>query len=381
MAKYCCKNCGAELYFDPKIGKLHCEYCDAVYDPSEFEYVPQDDPSQASEQDKTYDQGLSEDEIEAAKAAGMSDAQAQAAAGEAESTDDSAGDLVVYKCPHCGAEVITSKETAATTCVYCNRAITLEGNLAGVFKPDYVLPFVKTEKDAEEAYWKLCRASILTPKLFMNKNNIKKIKGMYVPFWLYSFDADAKIKVKGIKTHIWQTGNTEYTEVSEYAIYEDIYGHFDRIPVDAMKGLDNDLMDSVEPFDVKGLKPFNPAYLAGFYTQRWDDSVDDNESRAKSPAHDAVIAYALNKAGNYGTKTISGENIQWRNGKAESAMMPIWMMYTEYKGKNYVFGMNGQTGKLMGEIPKSKERIFSIMGGVFLISQIILMIVRILGVM
>jgi hypothetical protein len=61
-------------------------------------------------------------------------------------------------------------------------------------------------------------------------------------------------------------------------------------------------------------------------------------------------------------------------------MMPVWMMYTEYKGKNYIFGMNGQTGKLMGEIPKSLGRILGILGGVFVITQIILMIVRVLGV-
>lgn len=61
-------------------------------------------------------------------------------------------------------------------------------------------------------------------------------------------------------------------------------------------------------------------------------------------------------------------------------MIPVWMMYTEYKGKNYVFGMNGQTGKLMGDIPESPLRIVGILASVFVAMQIILMIIRILGV-
>ncbi|MBQ0059352.1 MAG: hypothetical protein KBS83_05270, partial [Lachnospiraceae bacterium] len=112
MKKYVCKRCGAELYFDPTMGKLHCEYCDSTFDPSEFP----DETAEGEGKDQVVEQGLSEEEIQAAKDQGMTDQQAQAFAGEdAESTDDSEGDLVVYSCPNCGAQVITSKDTVATT--------------------------------------------------------------------------------------------------------------------------------------------------------------------------------------------------------------------------------------------------------------------------
>ena len=140
-------------------------------------------------------------------------------------------------------------------------------------------------------------------------------------------------------------------------------------------------MDAVEPFDIGELKPFNPAYLAGFYTQRWDDSADKNESRAKNAAHDALMGFALKKAGTYSSKSVAGESIDWTGQKTESAMMPIWMMHTEYKGKNYIFGMNGQTGKLMGEIQTSMSRIFGVLASTFVISQLVLMIIRVLGVL
>ena len=66
MAKYSCKNCGAELFFDPTVGKLHCEYCDSLFDPSEFEYKPEADQAKGAAKDETVKQGLTEEEIKAA---------------------------------------------------------------------------------------------------------------------------------------------------------------------------------------------------------------------------------------------------------------------------------------------------------------------------
>lgn len=365
MAKYNCKTCGAELFFNPKTGKLECEYCGSSFLPSEYEETPEVTPEEAAPQEPVKDPETGEDYVT-----------------DETSTDDSTGDLVIYKCPHCGAEVITSKQTAATTCVYCNRAITLEGNLTGSFKPDYVLPFKKEKKDVEAAYVELCNKSFLTPRLFRQKSTIEKIKGMYIPFWLYTFDGEADVSVIGKKVRTWRTGDVEYTEVSRYRVEERATGQFNNIPADALKDMDNVLMDSIEPFDFKEMKPFNAAYLAGFYTQRWDEDAGKNDSRAKNRAKESLQKAVMQHVGSFsGGTTIESEKFTWSNNQVHYAMLPVWMMYTEYKGKKYIFGMNGQTGKLMGDIPKDPMRVLTVGAGVFVISQIIMMIARILGVM
>ncbi len=369
MAKYCCKTCGAELYFNPKSGKLHCDYCGSDFDPSEYAYTPEPDGEAGAAKDQTIAQPGNEENGK------------DAAATDQKSTDDSAGELLVYKCPNCGAEVITSKETAATTCVYCNRAITLEGNLSGVFKPDYVIPFTKEKKDVEAAYQALCKKSLLTPRLFSKQSTIKKIKGMYIPYWLYSFDGDTDMEVLGKNIRVWTTGDTEFTEVSSYKVTEEAHGSFKFIPADALKNMDNTLMDSIEPFDFSKMVSFNPAYLAGFYTQRWDDDSQTNESRAKNRAKESLTQAALQNIDHFDEMHIQSESFKWTNDRADYAMMPVWMMYTEYKGKNYIFGMNGQTGKIMGTIPKDPWKIAKIAGIVFIISQLIMMLLRVMGVL
>jgi hypothetical protein len=43
-------------------------------------------------------------------------------------------------------------------------------------------------------------------------------------------------------------------------------------------------------------------------------------------------------------------------GKAQYALYPVWLLYTEWQGQKYVFAMNGQTGKFVGDLPMDKKK-------------------------
>ncbi len=58
-------------------------------------------------------------------------------------------------------EIVTSRETVATTCVYCQRPVVLEAQMAGVFRPQYVLPFAKTREDAIAAFREYVKKPLL----------------------------------------------------------------------------------------------------------------------------------------------------------------------------------------------------------------------------
>ena len=46
--------------------------------------------------------------------------------------------------------------------------------------------------------------------------------------------------------------------------------------------------------------------------------------------------------------------------KVEHGLLPVWMLYTKWKDKNYLFAMNGQTGKVVGDLPVSWVKLLSI---------------------
>ena len=142
MKKYNCPNCSAELYWDAEASALKCNYCEKQYQPDELDALlasaqapagtaPADE---APPQEKVARETTDQDKV----------------SDDSSKTDTS--DLVVYSCKNCGAEVITSKSTIATTCAFCGRAISLSDKLVGDFAPDALIPFAIDEKKAKEIY-------------------------------------------------------------------------------------------------------------------------------------------------------------------------------------------------------------------------------------
>lgn len=352
MKKYSCKNCNAELYWDAKSKSLKCEYCGSEFQPTDFEKSQEDNISQIA--DKVDKNTTATDESNSLE-------------------------LVMYKCTECGAEIITAKSTIATTCAYCGRAIALTDKLVGNFKPDYVIPFTISEKKAKAIYKKYCKSTFLTPRHFKKENEIKKIKGIYVPFWLHSFQNNANAVLLCENTSTKRDGDDKVIIKHKYSVNMSTIGNFDKIPTDGLKNLNNSLMDAIEPFDYSHMEKFNPAYMAGYYAEEYNETDDETKKRAFTRAETAMKQEIINNAGNYEKKAISLYNDKILKYKSDYIMLPVWLFNTEYKGKKYTFAINGDTGKIAGKLPISISKIFISSFITFIASQIIAFIIRIFG--
>ena len=164
--------------------------------------------------------------------------------------------LRAYQCPTCGAELITEKTTAATACPYCGNPSVVPGQLSGALKPEFVLPF-KVEKDAvvEALHKHYGKHNYYLPRLFRSENNIQKVQGVYVPFWLFDATADARVRYRATKTRVWSDANYNYTSTSFYNLFRSGSLGFEHIPVDGSAKIPHDLMQSLEPFDLPEAVP------------------------------------------------------------------------------------------------------------------------------
>lgn len=104
---------------------------------------------------------------------------------------------MLFSCPNCGAEVVTDETTAATECVYCHSPVVLSGRLAGDMKPNLVIPFGFTEKDAKEKFYAMCKKKWFLPKDFVSDAHIDKMKGVYYPYWLVDSDKAGSCNATG----------------------------------------------------------------------------------------------------------------------------------------------------------------------------------------
>ncbi|MBQ9374805.1 MAG: hypothetical protein IJU04_00505 [Ruminococcus sp.] len=330
LMEYKCPCCGGAIEFDSSIQKMKCPYCD-----SEFEM----------EALKAYDEELKKDTDDKM--------EWQNSPGVEWHIDETTG-LRVYICKSCGGEIIGDENTAATSCPYCDNPVVLSGQFSGTLKPDYVIPFKLDKNAAKEAFKKHLEGKRLLPKVFKDENHIDEIKGIYVPFWLFDADVDAYIRYAATKVRNWSDSKYDYTETSYYSVIRGGNIGFERVPVDGSSQMPDDLMESVEPFDFKDAVDFQTAYLSGYLADKYDVTAEQSIERANSRVKFSTEEAFMATVSGYATVTPENSNINLQNGDAKYALYPVWILNTTWNNQKFLFAMNGQTGKFVGNLPLDK---------------------------
>ena len=261
-----------------------------------------------------------------------------------------------YNCPSCGAELLCEASTAATSCPYCGNPSIVPGQLQGMLKPDYVIPFQLDKEAAKAALRKHYQGKRLLPKSFTRENHIDEIKGIYVPFWLFDGEADADLFYNAERTHTVQTRDERITTTEHFNLRRAGTVRFERIPVDASSKMPDPYMDALEPFDYAQMREFSTAYLPGYYADKYDVSVDDSAARADKRVEQTVRQIMRKTCTGYASVREVGGEVRLRRGSVHYALLPVWMLNTSWRGKNFMFTMNGQTGKIVGDLPVDKSR-------------------------
>lgn len=327
LLEYKCPSCGGKIEFDSQLQKMKCPYCSTEFDVETL---------------KGYDDVLKKEKPD--DMSRIDTTGSEWATGEAE-------ELSVFVCNSCGGEIVADSTTAASACPFCDNPVIMTGRLSGDIRPDLVIPFKLDKNAAKEALKLHLKGKPLLPKAFKQENHIDEIKGLYVPFWLYDADADASIRYRTTKVRGWSDRNYVYTETSYFSVFRDGKIRFANVPVDGSTKMANDLMESIEPFDINGAVDFQTAYLSGYLADRYD--VDSNESIARANERmkrGTENSFAQTVTG-YSSVTAEHTSIRLENGKAKYALYPVWILNTNWNNKKFTFAMNGQTGKFVGNLP------------------------------
>ena len=350
ITNYKCPACTGPLHFVGASGRLECEYCGSSYSVEEIEALYEKKDEQAAAAAERAEQtAAQQDEGEWA---------------QPEGADWTEPGMKSYSCPSCGAELICDETTAATSCPYCGNTTIVPGQLSGARKPDYIIPFKLSKEDAIAALKNHYRKKPLLPKVFSAQNHIEQIQGVYVPFWLFNGSADADISYKCTRSMTHREGDYDVTDTQHFMVHRAGTVEFEKIPVDASSKMPDENMDSIEPFDYRELKAFSNAYLPGFLADKYDVSVDDCAPRADERCRSSCESAMRSSVTGYTTCVPETQNVRIRRGKVQYAMLPVWMLHTKWNGKDYLFSMNGQTGKLTGDLPVSWGRFWAYFGGI-----------------
>jgi len=365
VTNYQCPACTGPLHYSAKSGKLACDYCGSSFDVAEIEalYARKEAEAAAAKQ-------AADAKAEAAQAAKAEAAEAAAASGGWDTSDLSrdwgaeADGLRVYSCPSCGAELICDQSTAATACPYCGNPAIVPGQFSGALRPDYILPFRLSKGDAVQALRAHYKGKPFLPRSFTSANHIEQIQGVYVPFWLFDGGAEGAASYRASNTNVFETGDYEITETRHYHVVRAGSLAFEKIPVDASSKMPDDHMDSIEPFDYAQLRPFSTAYLPGYLADKYDVTIDDSRDRADTRCRETLAQALRDTVTGYGACVTEREDIALRRGKVHYALLPVWMLSTKWRGQDFLFAMNGQTGKLVGDLPTDRGRFWGMFAAI-----------------
>ena len=338
QAQQKCPACGGTTRFDPVKGALVCEYCGTVTP------IPTEKKEEKKE-DKQGEEGAESVSMQGFDFKSLND----------QATDLNAENLPVYSCVSCGAEVIAPAEQIALTCPYCRNNIVLTDKVSGKLRPDAGIPFRITTKELPAAMNRFYKGKVLLPKRFFSDSTMGNVTGVYVPFWIFSGKIGGRMIYNAHTTSTARRGNYEDTTTSRYSLERDVSMEFKNVPVDASGKIKDELMDSLEPFDMNDAKPFDMRYLAGFTADRFDEAKSDIAARAEKRMYTTAANVAAASAG----AGFSG--VTHRGGKlkldmdAKYMLLPVYLFDLTFDGKKYSFAVNGQTGKVVGEIPTDSK--------------------------
>ena len=343
ITNYQCPSCTGPLEYSAATGKLECEYCLSSFTPEEIEAFY----AQKNE-------------------------RAEAAAQQVEQSDEWNAETVrAYSCPSCGAELLCDVTTAATACPYCGNPTVVPGQFADTRKPDYLIPF-KVEKEAAVAALKQhYKGKPLLPGSFASGNHLEEVKGVYVPFWLFDGEAKADVTFTATRSRVHTTPNERITTTEHYRVERSGRVSFEKVPVDGSTKLPDTHMDAIEPFDYAQMEPFSMAYLPGFLADKYDVDAQSCAERAEERCRNSAIAAMEETVTGYSTCSVQRADVQIRQDHTHYALLPVWLLSTRWQDQNYLFAMNGQTGKLIGDLPVSKGRLALWFLGLFVVFAVL----------
>ena len=322
ITNYQCPACTGPLHFAPETGKLQCEYCESSFTPEEMQALYEEKQTQAEEQFEEQPQWTDEN-------------------------------LRQMTCPSCGAELIIDQHTAATGCPYCGNPGVVPGQFAGMRKPDLIIPFAQTREQAVDALKKHYKGRFLLPRAFKNEHHIEEIQGVYVPFWFFDGKAEAKVHFKCTRSRSYISGDYRVTVTDHYDVFRAGSMTFHQVPVDASTKMPDRHMDAIEPFCFEDMKPFSTAYLPGFMASKYDVSLEESVPRAEKRCCESVADALRETVHGYGSCIATNTTGKLTCTHTQYGLLPVWMLYTKWKNKDFLFAMNGQTGKIVGDLPVS----------------------------
>jgi predicted RNA-binding Zn-ribbon protein involved in translation (DUF1610 family) len=351
LSKFACPACGGEAIWNPARQKLLCPFC-------------------GTESPAKLDAGgtvVEHDLVAALRGIG----------------DDARGWQVErrqVKCQSCNAISVLDPKRQAQNCEFCGSAqLVPYTETKAAFRPESVLPFKLAESAARDAIRAWYGKLWLAPSTLKKKALTDTVRGVYLPYWTFDARVDATWTAEA--GHYYYTtetylegGQTRQRQV-QHVRWEPAAGRlqhfFDDDLVCASVGVHPRLLRGIEPFPTADLKPYDAGYVAGWIVERYQIDLIAAAQRARD-AMDAKMRALC-------AQQIPGDTFRnlvvrsdYSGQTFKHILAPVWLLSYNYGARAFQCVMNGVSGAVRGEYPKSPWKVALLVLAIFIVIVIAL---------
>lgn len=315
-----CTSCAGQCRFDPNSGDLTCESCGNAH---EIYVDPNIDP--AAEQHYHPDLPHTEQPV-------------------------FSQDLP-FECETCGGEVVFFGHSIAETCPYCAGALVQQAQ-GQSYDTLGMIPFCVGDDLAQAATQTWIAKRWAAPSDLGDVVAKGRVAGIYVPFW--TFDSHEAVDY----TVVYKVNRGKKTKIKTMA--GSMTTTFDDLLMPGSHHVTPLIRDGIlHDFDPENLRPFDPAYIAGFAAERHHQSVRDGlEHNAKDKA-----LLLRNRIKHHSGK-LRVVKVSYKTDttgiKYRRILLPVWILHYDYKGKPMKVVTCGLQGRTFGERPFSTIKLMGL---------------------
>lgn len=266
-------------------------------------------------------------------------------------------------CSGCGAPIEVESDATATFCPYCGSSYVIAEKQEAAIIPDGVIPFKIDKKDANERFGVWIKKRHFAPSSLKQLYRQGKVQGRYIPFW--TFDASCQATYTGMggkrrkETYKDKDGKTQTrTVVDWYPTSGKVSHFFDDVLISGTSNFQSYLVNGMDSYNLKDVASYSPKYFSGYLSECY---TIDLETAHKTAASE-MDSHMRSLAGSDIRKTYDESkdvriNAKYDKETYKHIMAPLYTTSFMFKDKNYTVLINGQTGAIKGEYPKSPLKI------------------------
>jgi hypothetical protein len=266
------------------------------------------------------------------------------------------------QCQSCKAVSVFDPERVGQHCDFCGSPALVDyQEIKAPIRPQSLLPFKVTEGQVREQIRRWYASRWFAPGKLESRALVDRVRGVYIPYW--TFDAHAVCPWTADAGHYYYTTETyrnnqgrQQTRQVRHVRWEPASGEvrhfFDDQPIPGTRGVSHALLAAVEPFPTQELVPYDTAYLSGFVVEHYQivlvDAAQASQEAMKGRLYEMCAAEVPGDTHRNLQihPTFSGRTFK-------HVLVPIWLLTYDFHARLYHVVVNGYTGKMSGEYPKS----------------------------